>query len=53
MSPGEQTREFYRRQGAERALQQAIDNLIADATISMTLPVTVLERVVKIIEASK
>jgi hypothetical protein len=53
VSPGEQTRNFYRRQGAEQALQRAIDSLIADATISMTLPVTVLERIVKIVEASK
>lgn len=53
MSPGEQTREYYRRQGAEQALQRAVDNLLADATISMIVPVDVLERVVKIVEASK
>jgi len=51
-TPGEAVRNTYRKQGAEAALQRAIDNLIADATISMTVPVTVLERVIRIIEAS-
>lgn len=52
-TPGETVRNNYRKQGAEQAIQRAIDNLIADAVISMTLPVSVLERVVKIVEASK
>lgn len=52
-TPGEAVRNTYRKQGAEQALQRAIDNLISDATISMTVPVDVLERVVQIIEASK
>jgi hypothetical protein len=40
-------------EAVEAALQRAVDNLISDATISMTVPVDVLERIVQIIEASK
>lgn len=50
--PGEQVRNYYRKQGAENALQKAIENLQKDAVISMTLDVRTLERIVKILEGS-
>lgn len=53
MSPGESVRESYRKQGADRTVDKVIHNLTTDAVISTSVDVRLLERIVRIVEASK
>lgn len=51
-SAGEEVRDYYRKQGAERAIMRAILLLQTDAVLSTNLPVKTLERIVNVIEHS-
>ncbi len=50
MSPGEQTRNYYRRQGETRLRQAIIEALLDDPTVNMTVPVDVMQRIAEIVE---
>lgn len=53
MSPGEQTRDYYRRQGETRLREAIINALLDDPTVNMTVPVDVMQRIAEIIEQVK
>jgi hypothetical protein len=47
---GEQVREFYRRQGEERAVDRIIQDLLADAYLSTLCSAEDMERLTNIVE---